>query len=265
MAVGRDDVVGAIVRRLESEASIEGAFLAGSLVNEFLDAFSDIDLGIASLDTAAAFEQAYALRHDLLRPAGEPLTFIERGWEHCQMIAALFGKSRFPPAGLEIDLVFSQLQHVTEQMPYTEYRVLFDRRGALAEALAELGHVRPLQESEEELGSRLKSYLFALHDGVKACERGDAFHLQTQLEAMRGHVFFAAALRCSGEVYGSKRAYRYLSADEQQLVQASYAAPTRQTIERLSELFLACVDQLKLSPLAQGELERFRQSLRELL
>jgi len=263
--VKRDDVVRAIVERLASEASIEGAFLAGSLVNEFADAFSDVDLGIATLDTATALEQAYALRHELLGLAGEPLTFIERGWEHCQMIAALFGKSRFPPAGLEIDLVFSQLRHVTEQMPYTEYRVLFDRRGALAEALGQLGRVRPRQEIEEELAARLRSYLFSLHDAVKACERGDAFHLQTQLEVMRGHVFFAAALRRGAEVYGSKRAHRYLSADEQQVLLESYTAPTRQAIERLSELFLACVDKPQLSPQVQGDLERFRQSLRELL
>jgi hypothetical protein len=265
VVVKRDDLVRAIVSRLASEAHIEGAFLAGSLVNEFADAFSDVDLGIASLDTAEAFEEAYRLRHELLRLAGEPLTFIERGWEHCQMIAALFGKSRFPPAGLEIDLVFSQLMHVTEQMPYTEYRVVFDRRGALAEALGRMGQVRPRQETEEDLQSRFRSYLFALHDAVKACERGDAFQLQTQLEVMRGHVFFAAALRRGADVYGSKRAYRYLSADERHVVQESYAVATRQTIERLGELFLTCVDQLDLSPQMQGELERFGRSLHELM
>jgi len=265
VAVKRADVVRAIAERLAAEVSIEGAYLAGSLVNEFADVFSDIDLGIASLDSAVALEQAYGLRHELLAMAGERLTYIERGWEHCQMIAALFGKSEFPPAGLEIDLVFSQLQHVTEQMPYTAYRVLFDRRGALAEALRKMGKVRPRQEIEEELGSRFRSYLFALHDAVKACERGDVFQLQTQLEVLRGHVFYAAALRRGAEVYGPKRAYRFLSPDEQQVVQESYTVPVRETIERLSQLFLNCLGELQPSPQAQGELERFRGSLRELL
>ena len=55
----------AITIRLETISSVVGAFLSGSLVNEHLDDFSDIDLGIATKNSARAFDETFVLRHEL--------------------------------------------------------------------------------------------------------------------------------------------------------------------------------------------------------
>jgi predicted nucleotidyltransferase len=182
-------IVRDIVSLLEDEPSVEGAFLSGSLVNEHEDRFSDVDLGIASGDSAQALKEAHALRHRLLDVAGQPVHWIERGWEHCELIAALYGRSQFPPVGLEVDLVFSQLRHVGEQMPYATCRVLLDRQGRLAPALAQVGGIRPDLEVAGELEGHLRSYPFCVHDALKACLRGDTFQAQSRLEEMR-RLFF---------------------------------------------------------------------------
>jgi predicted nucleotidyltransferase len=103
------EIVKTIVDRLEPEPYIEGAFLSGSLVNENRDRFSDVDLGIASQNNPEAAQKAYSLRHHLVNAVGQPVQFVERGWHHCQMIAVLYGKSQFPPIGIEVNLVFRQI------------------------------------------------------------------------------------------------------------------------------------------------------------
>lgn len=250
---------------LEDELSVEGAFLSGSLVNEYEDRFSDVDLGIASEDSAQALEEAYALRHRLLGVAGRPMHCIERGWDHCRLIAALYGRSQFPPVGLEVDLVFSQLQYVGEQMPYAAYQVLLDRRGRLAPLLARVGGTRPDLQVTEELEGHFRSYPFCVHDALKACLRGDAFQAQSLLEEMRRLFFAAAAAQHGQQVYGSKRAYLYLSADERQLVAASYATPTEETVQQLTELYLRCLDELAPRYGLASAVDRFRTLLGELL
>jgi predicted nucleotidyltransferase len=79
----------AVVTRLETVSSVQGAFLSGSLVNEYQDEYSDIDLGIATGNSAKAFNNAFTLRHELLAAVGQPLHSFDRGWGHCKMIAAL--------------------------------------------------------------------------------------------------------------------------------------------------------------------------------
>ena len=113
----------AILTRLDMIPSVEGAFLSGSLVNEFQDKYSDIDLGIATKNSVKAFNNAFTLRQELLAAVGQPTHSLDRGWGHCKMIAALFNKSQFPPIGLEIDIIFSQLRYVSEQMPFSDYRI----------------------------------------------------------------------------------------------------------------------------------------------
>ena len=108
-------------RPLQSYTSVQGVYLSGSLAGAQRDVFSDIDLGIASRNSPDDFQAGLraALDDHYLYWTAAPL--IERGWEHCQMVAALYGKSQFPPVGLEVDMAFSELQHVGEQMPYANY------------------------------------------------------------------------------------------------------------------------------------------------
>lgn len=233
-----------IVAIFQATNSVEGAYLSGSLVNEYQDDFSDIDFGVVSHNSAKAFKEMFSLRHRLIEAAGHPIHFLEREWEHCKMIAALYSRSQFPPIGLEIDIIFSQLQYVSEQMPYSRHQVIFDRNGKLQSALNSTSQSKPLQAIENELTQHLKWFPFYVHDALKACKRHDVFQLQALLEEIRKLIFFAAAIRRGEQSYGAKRAYRYLTQTEQQIVKDSYLRSDEKTIVQLAKLYLENLDEL---------------------
>ena len=255
----------AMIARLESISSVEGAFLSGSLVNEHRDEFSDIDLGLATKNSARAFDGTFALRHELIAAVGQPIHSLERGWGHCKMMAALFGKSRFPPIGLEIDIIFSRLRHVSEQMPHAKYRVVFDRRGRLQSALAGISPSKPRQEIEAEIIQHLQWFPFHVHDALKACQRNDVFQAQSVLEEMRKLIIFAAATRQGEPGYGSKRADRYLSTTERQILEASYRRSDENTVARLTQWYLECVTALPSNYRIRDKVENHKTALQDLL
>jgi predicted nucleotidyltransferase len=254
-----------LANKLATLPSVEGAFLAGSLANQFQDEFSDIDLGVATKNSAEAFSETFALRHQLITAVGEPTHFLERGWEHCEMIAALYGKSQFPPIGLEIDIIFSQLRYVSEQMPYSEYRIVFDRNGKLQPKLAKIGQSKPSQDIEKEIAQHLKWFPFYVHDARKACRRSDGFQVQSLLEEMRKLIFFAAATCQSEQVLGSKRAYRYLSMAERQTIEQSYHRSDENTVAQLARLYLECLAELQSKYRITDNVESAKIALQELL
>ena len=254
-----------LANKLATFPSVEGAFLAGSLANRFQDEYSDIDLGVATKDSAEAFSKTFALRHQLITAVGKPAHFLERGWEHCKMIAALYGKSRFPPIGLEIDIIFSQLRRVSEQMPYSEYKIVFDRNGKLRPVLAKIGRSKPSQDIEKEIAQHLKWFPFYVHDARKACRRSDGFQVQSLLEEMRQLIFFAAAARQGEQVFGSKRAYRYLSIAERQTLEESYYYSDENTVAQLAQLYLECLAELQLKYRIADNVESAKIALQELL
>jgi len=254
-----------LASKLTTLPSVEGAFLAGSLADQFQDEFSDIDLGIATKNSAKAFSETFALRHQLITAVGEPAHFLERGWEHCKMIAALYGKSQFPPIGLEIDIIFSQLRYVSEQMPYSVYRIVLDRNGKLQPKLAKIGQSKPSQDIEKGIAQHLKWFPFYVHDARKACRRSDGFQVQSMLEEMRKLIFFVAATRRGEQVFGSKRAYRYLSIAEQQLIERSYQHSDENTVAQLARLYLECLAELQLRYPITDNVESAKIALQELL
>jgi predicted nucleotidyltransferase len=255
----------ALANKLATFPSVEGAFLAGSLADQFQDEFSDIDLGVATKNSAEAFSETFALRHQLITAVGEPAHFLERGWEHCKMIAALYGKSQFPPIGLEIDIIFSQLRYVSEQMPYSEYKIVLDRNGKLRPKLAKIGQSKPSQDIEKEIAQHLKWFPFYVHDARKACRRGDGFQVRSLLEEMRKLIFFAAATCQGGQVFGSKRAYRYLSAAERQILEESYCRSDENTVAQLARLYLERLTELQLNYQIAADVESAETVLRKLL
>ena len=257
--------VASIVAELERASSVEGAYLSGSLVDGNLDDLSDVDLGVASRNGAEVFGEAYDLRHRLLAAAGRPVHRLERGWDHCRMVAALYGKAEYPPIGLEIDLVFSQLRHVGEQMPFAEYRVLFDRRGRLRHALDGLGTARPQTEIEADILRHLIAFPFHVHDAIKACRRGDGFQVQSMLEAMRTMIFFAAATRRGERVFGAKRAHRCLAAAERAVLEASYLRSDEDVVARLARLYLGIIEELEPAYRIAHEVDSLHAALRELV
>lgn len=123
-------------------------------------------------------------------------------------------------------------------MPYAEYRIIFDRRGKLQTALASVSQIRPGHKIEQELEQHLKWFPFYVHDALKACRRGDSFQVQSMLEEMRKLIFFAAATHHGEQIYGSKRAYQYLSQVQRQILEGSYHQPDENMVAHLAQLYL---------------------------
>jgi len=259
----REDALHKIVMLLRIESSIEGAFLGGSLANEDKDEYADIDLGIVTADNDEALLSAWDLRQRILGLVGSPAHSAERSWDHCQMIAVLYPKTQFAPIGLELDLIMSQLQHVGQQMPYSEYQIIFDRAGHLHSALDKQTRFYTRAVIERMLSHHLNTFPFHLHAALKAQLRGDVFDLQTQLEEMRKLLYQAAAVREKALVHGSKRASRYLSPVEQHIVSQTLEQPTREDIQRLAEAYSHCLNAVRAR--YQMNLEHFHAALRAVL
>lgn len=260
-----DELVAMIAEMLAEEDSVEGVFLSGSLVTRDRDRWSDIDLGIASGNTKRDDDRTYALRGQLLGAAGRPVHTLERGWGHCRMIAALYGRDEFPPIGLEIDLIFSRLAHVSEQMPFAPYRVLFDRTGRLRRALERMGSARPKDETRLSFKDHVNWLPFYVHDALKAFRRGDRFHAHSLVEEMRKLLFFAAAVRHGAEIHGSKRAHRHLTESEREVVASSYRTPDRGTVRRLAQAYVSCLERLAQDHGIEGDVQRLREVLGAIL
>lgn len=250
----------ALLEILIQQPQVEGVFLSGSLVNQNRDEFSDMDLGIVSGNSLDSFEQAWGLRFGLMQAWGQPIQYLERGWGNCRMVAALYGKTQFPPMGLELDLVFSQLQHVGQQMPYSQYRVLWDRGGLLGTALEQLPKTPTLEETLGELRQHLSWCLFYVHDAKKALGRGDRFYFQSLQEEIRKLIFFAAAQ--GTQMLGAKRVYRYLSEDVRRKLEATYSQFDLASLQTLLEVYLLHLGRLDYQSL---DLESFRAALQEIL
>jgi hypothetical protein len=181
------------------------------------------------------------------------------------MIAALYGKSQFPPIGLEIDVIFSQLRHVSEQMPYSDYKIVFDRNGKLQPMLAKMNQPKPSQEIEEEIAQHLKWFPFYVYDARKASRRSDGFQVQSLLEEIRKLIYFAAATRQGGQVFGSKRAYRFLSIAERHILEESYQRSDENTVTQLARLYLECITELQVNYRIANNVRKAKIALQELL
>ena len=258
------EVVARVVRQIEGELSIEGAFLGGSLVTENWDEFSDIDLGIATRNTPRDLQTAFALRHEIATSVGRPIHSLEKEWGHSKMVALLYGKVEFPPIGFELDVFFSQLRYVCELMPGASFGVVFDRHGKLKPELDKLGQALQLSEIECELRQQAMTFPFDTNHAVKAHARGDLFNFQFVAERMRGAIFSAAAARQGALIRGSKRTFRYLTPAETQVIQRSYHEFSWQTIHELAELYLLLLAQVQQEYGIEAEVEHLRAALPEI-
>jgi predicted nucleotidyltransferase len=259
----REDALHKIVMMLRSQPAVEGAFLGGSLANEDKDEYADIDLGIAAGNSDDAMNAAWALRDRIIRLVGAPAHVAERSWDHCRMTAVLYSRTQFAPIGLELDLIVSRLEHVGEQMPYSEYQIIFDRAGQLNAALDKQTRFYTRAVVERMLSHHLNTFPFHLHAALKAHLRGDAFDLQSQLEEMRKLLYQAAAVREKALLHGSRRASRYLSPAEQHIVEQSFIHPSRESIQRMAEAYSHCLNAVRAR--YQMNLEHFHAAMRATL
>jgi hypothetical protein len=208
-------------------------------------------------------QTAWALRERIIKLVGTPAHTAERAWDHCRMVAVLYPKTQFAPIGLELDLIFSDVQHVGEQMPFSEYQIIFDRAGHLNAALDRQTKFYTRAVVERMLAHHLNTFPFLLHDALKAHLRGDAFDLQSQLEGMRKLLYQAAAVREKALLHGSKRASRYLSPAEQHIVDQTLNHPNRENIQRFAEAYSHCLQAVRVH--YHMNLEHFHAALRATL
>lgn len=258
-------VTAAVVKALEANEDVEGAFVFGARANTHRDAFSDVEIGIVAKNTAAALNNLTGASETLLSAVGKPVQIVRTVEKHTESASALYGKDTFPPVGLEVRLVFGQMRYLQEMLPYTDTEILLDKSGKLAPALDKLRHTRPTEETERAIKAQVSTYAFAVQDALKAYEREADFDLQAMLEDLRERLFFAAAARFGGQVEGAKRASRFLSAEEHALVAESYQAPTLDTIRKLNELYACYLDELKANFEIGDGADGLRETLKALL
>src|SRR5690349_14482628 len=135
-------VTDSILKALEASEDIEGVFVFGSLANQNRDAFSDVEIGIVSKNTADALENLTKSIDSLLNTVGKPIQVIRQIQKHTEYVSALYGKAAFPPIGLEVRLVFGQLRYLQEMVQFIDFEVLMDKGGKLTPALDKLRRVR---------------------------------------------------------------------------------------------------------------------------
>ena len=81
-------VIEAVVNQLKDSVDIEGVFAYGSLANQHRDAYSDVEIGIVALNTAAALGNLYKQRDDLLAAIGTPVEVAESARDQQTRFAA---------------------------------------------------------------------------------------------------------------------------------------------------------------------------------
>jgi hypothetical protein len=209
--------------------------VGGSLAAGRADDFSDVDLAVVAAEGRE--EEAWALRGDLAAVPGPPLRTLERSWPGARMVACLYGPQAYPPLGLEVDIAFCALAEVDAPMPYAPSRVVFDRSGRLAGALAGVPSAPTETFLGEEVERRRSWFAFYAHDALVAERRGDLPQLVFLLGQMVEAIVAVAAARQGALGVWAKGGPRWLAAEELDLIQAALQAPGHEAVQRLGQLF----------------------------
>ncbi len=213
----------------------EGAFLGGSLASGRADEYSDVDL--AAVAAPGREDEAWELRSEVAAVAGLPLRVLERSWPGARMVACLYSAEEFPPVGLEVDVAFVALADVGAAMPYAPARVVADRSGRVAEALASVPVTPTGEFLSAEVAQRRTWFSFYAHDALVASRRGDLPQLGFLLGQMVEAVVAVAAARAGELGVWAKGGPRWLSAADVEVIRGALRAPGDDAVARLSELF----------------------------
>jgi hypothetical protein len=230
-----ETVVEGLVERLQGEPSVAGAFLGGSLAAGRADDLSDVDLAVVAVEGRE--EEAWGLRGDLAAIPGPPLWTLERAWPGARMVACLYSPQTYPPLGLEVDIAFCALAEVDAPMPYAPTRIVLDRSGRLARALAAVPTAPTEAFLQEEVERRRTWFAFYAHDALVAERRGDLPQLAFLLGQMVEAIVAAAAARHGALGVWAKGGPRWLAPRELDVIQAALRAPGREAVQQLSQLF----------------------------
>jgi hypothetical protein len=271
------EIVKIVVEQISAEPGIEGAFLYGAAHDgthdnneQDQDPFTsqaDLRIGIVTKDTLKEFRKAYTLHEDILPAIGQPVFQLEEEEQHIRRVTALYGKTQYPPTGMKVMLVFSQLKYLDEQEPYVGWKLILDRAGEVQAALEQLtpAPAKTQDEIAQELKQQISAYAMHLYDVARAFERKDRADVQALTEQMRSAIYYAAALRAGRYARGAWRGLHYLAPGEKWVLEYSYQNVTRKTVQKLTDLYLACLGDVQARYAIEQDVQQLKQSLPELL
>jgi predicted nucleotidyltransferase len=171
------------VSACQADDRVVAAFLGGSLVKGYADAYSDVDLSVIATDES--FEEFVKEREMLLRSLGD-LVFIE-DFDLPNTAFYIYAD------GTEGELNFGSEGRL-EQIHAGTFRVLLDKKNLL-ESVEFPEHIPSAPDQLEKLRSQIQGFWHELSHFMTAIGRDQIWWAQGQLEALRGICVNLARLR----------------------------------------------------------------------
>jgi predicted nucleotidyltransferase len=171
------------VNACQADDRVLAAFLGGSTVKGYADAYSDVDLCVITTDSS--FEEFFSQRETILRTLGE-LVFLED-------FGATDSAFYIYADDVEGELNFSSESRLT-QIHAGPYRILLDKKNLL-EGVEFAEHLPASSEQMEKLRSQIHGFWHELSHFMTAMRRDQIWWAQGQLEALRGVCVNLARLR----------------------------------------------------------------------
>jgi predicted nucleotidyltransferase len=171
------------VNACQADDRVVAAFLGGSMVKGYADAFSDIDLCVITTDQA--FEQFFQEREAFLRSLGELVFLEDFGVPHIAFY--IYADDT------EGELNFGREGQI-EQIHSGPFRALLDKKDLL-EAAEFPEQVPAFSEQVEKLRSQIQGFWHELSHFITAMGRDQIWWAQGQLEALRAVCVNLARLR----------------------------------------------------------------------
>ncbi len=259
-------VVNIVAEQIKDDPAVEGVFIFGSIAAKKHDEFSDIDVGIATRDNLKDYRKACGLTESVLSAIGKRIAVSEEDEdEHTHTASALFGKTEYPPMGVKVDLLFSQMKHLGDKTPRSADFIIFDRNGSVASLIEKYAKSKPKDDITGKLKENLNEFPFYLYDALCAFGRKDHARVQSAAEQMRKSIYHVAAVRAGSKGQNSSYGLVNLAPGEKWVVEQSYQTCTRKTVMKLTDLYLSCFSGIQTIYHLEPEVTTLQQALSDLM
>jgi hypothetical protein len=221
-------VLDAMVGHYRDDRRVTGLLLGGSNVAGGMDFFSDVDLEVVAAD--AAFDAVFAERDRAVEAAGQPLfRFIADhipGGEHLYIV--LYDS----PAGpVKLDVEYYRAGAVVPREWLTRCRLLLDRTGALATALASSAGLPPPAPRVKELRDLNQKFWTWCWYTFGKIVRGELWEAVDGLHTIRTRALVPLLAWAAGaRVEGSRRLEQKADPAMLRHLAATIAPPERQPL-----------------------------------
>ena len=170
----QQDFVDRLGKACQADDRVVAAFLGGSTVKGYADAYSDVDLCVITTD--ASFDEFLKEREMFLRALGE-LVFLE-DFDTPSTAFYIYAD------GTEGELNFGR-EGKLENIHAGTFRILLDKKNLL-EGVEFPEHVPSSSDQLEKLRSQIQGFWHELSHFITAMGRSQIWWAQGQIEALRG-------------------------------------------------------------------------------